>query len=64
MAALPLHQCDVWAAGCWHEGEGERELQVMQDGFGEEYGNGLLVIGAFAMTAHFRNYCILPVLLI
>lgn len=64
MAALPLHQCDVWAAGCCHGGERERELQVMQDGFGEVCDAGLLVIRAFAMTACFRNYYILLVLLI
>lgn len=36
----------------------------MQDGFGEVYDTGLLVIEAFAMTALFRNYYILPALLI
>lgn len=40
MAALPLHQCDVWAAGCCHTGEGEWELQIMQDGFGGVYDTG------------------------
>lgn len=64
MAALPLHQCDAWAAGCWHGGEGEREPQGVQDGFGEVYDIGLLVIRAFAMTARFGNYYILPVSLI
>lgn len=36
----------------------------MQGGFGEVHDTGLIVIGAFAMTALSRNYYVLLVLLI